>query len=111
MQSIQSIPQDVLRERYAITVFAELYYRAPWLEAMQNCAFAYQVTRKQEYGDYAARVLLQAAKVSHDAYGVMHCDERTACTFDWVYDRIPQEERQALCRLLNRSLRSTDLSQ
>ncbi|NMA20750.1 MAG: TolB family protein [Lentisphaerae bacterium] len=106
MQSIQSIPQDVLRERYAITVFAELYYRAPWLEAMQNCAFAYQVTRKQEYGDYAARVLLQAAKVSHDAYGVMHCDERTACTFDWVYDRIPQEERQALCRLLNRSLES-----
>ena len=102
--SLKKIPSDPLRKKYAIPAFAELYYRELWVDAMMSLAFARQITGEEKYGKRAVEILLKAAEIYRYAYGVMHSDYRTACTYDWVYDLIPKKDLKALNVLLKVSM-------
>ena len=102
--SLNKIPTDPMRKRYAIPAFAELYYRELWVDAMVSLAFARQVTGEEKYGKRAVDILLKAAELYRYSHGVMHSDYRTACTYDWVYDLIPKKDLKALNVLLKVSM-------
>lgn len=102
--SLKRIPSDPLRKRYDITAFAELYSRELWLDALMSLSFAYQVTGKADYSKRALGILLEAAEQSRNAWGIMHCDYRVACAYDWIYDLIPEKQRHSLNSLLKVSM-------
>ena len=99
-ESLKKIPDDPLRKRYAIPAFAELYYRAPWLDALFSLSFAARVTGEEKFRNKALAILLEAAERYRTAYGVMHCDYRVACAYDWLWEFIPEAEKKQLDRLL-----------
>ena len=103
--SIKAIANDPLRKRYTILAFADLYNKAPWLEALYSLSFAYAVTGERKYGDEAVKILFDASREYRMAYGTMQADRRVACAYDWLYPLMPEAKRKELNVLLINTLK------
>lgn len=90
-------------------VFAEIIrHTRPPMDAMERTALAYLLTGDARLGDEARRRLrhffswdpLGPTELAHNSEPAMWMMMRGVRAYDWIYDRIPPEEREAIERVM-----------
>lgn len=77
-----------------------LYNRAPWINAVFELAFAYQITGEMKYGKLATEWLVKATQMYSKYHARIQYTYQVSCAYDWLYGLLPPDERQSLTALL-----------